>query len=78
MLAAKAGEMAAVQGADGQPAQPPHAGSVVGKVAVPEVFNERAIVNQIARDQRLGGRLPQGDAAGGVTRGMDHFPLTVP
>jgi len=48
MLAAKTRKMAAMHGADGQFAQPPHTGSVVAKIAVPEVFNKRAIVNQIA------------------------------
>ena len=72
-----AGEVSAVDDADGQGQQALHRGDVLPLLKVAGSLDQLAIIDDVARKQDAGRGLPQGDAAGGMAGGVDHLELPV-
>ena len=70
---AEAREMAAMDHAHGQGAEPLHGREIVVAVRVIGVVDQRAVINDVAGKEDAGRALEQADAAGGMARRVDDL-----
>ncbi|MPL83908.1 hypothetical protein SDC9_29867 [bioreactor metagenome] len=60
-----------------QPGKALHRAQVILGVRVIGLFDQRAVIDDVARDQHAARRFPQRDAARGMARRVDHLELPV-
>ena len=77
MLPGKTAEMPAMHGADRQRLQTPQTAGVILQIRVVGVFDQRPVVDDVAAEQRFGGRFIQADTAWRMPRRVQHLQRAI-